>query len=170
MPQTVIGCDLTRDWIDAHVLPSGQASRVENSLAGIERWVATLAPQTLVVFEATRGCDGQLITALSARRLRFARVNARRAHDLARALGVSAEAGRVDARVLAEMGQKVAAAASRSVRFHRADGFPAAAQAFDRHDQARGDPPPYHRSGRVAERDRGNTPPCPPASAGRPRH
>lgn len=107
MPQIVIGCDLALGWIDIHSLPSGQITRVENSTPEVEAWVATLAPQSLVVFEATSGCDAQLIAALSARGLRFARVNPRQAREFARALGVLAKTDRVDARVLAEMGQRL---------------------------------------------------------------
>jgi transposase len=105
MPQTVIGCDLARGWIDTHSLPSGATARIENTSDAITRWIASLPKDALVVFEATSGCDGPLIAALSGRGIRFARVNPRQAREFARALGVLAKTDRVDARILAEMGR-----------------------------------------------------------------
>ncbi|MBB4211102.1 hypothetical protein EV659_103129 [Rhodothalassium salexigens DSM 2132] len=67
MPQTVIGCDLARGWIDTHVLPSGATARIENTPEGIARWIASWGDGALVVFEATSGCDGTLIEALASR-------------------------------------------------------------------------------------------------------
>lgn len=107
MPQNVLGCDLARGWIDTHDLATGAAARVENHAAGIAALLATLGQDTLVVFEATSGCDGPLIEALTHRGLRFARVNPRQAREFARALGVLAKTDRVDARVLAEMGRRL---------------------------------------------------------------
>ena len=110
MPQTVIGCDLSRGWIDTHALPSGAICRVENTKGSVARWVALLEQDSLVVFEATSGCDGLLGAALSARGIAYARTNPRRAREFARATGVLAKTDRVDARVLAEMGQRLALA------------------------------------------------------------
>lgn len=105
MPQNVIGCDLARGWIDIHALPSGAAARIVNTSRDAARWAASLPADTLVVFEATSGCDGHLIAALAKRRIPFARVNPRQAREFARALGVLAKTDRVDARILAEMGR-----------------------------------------------------------------
>lgn len=105
MPQTIIGCDLARGWVDAHSLPSGATARIENTPDAIVRWTASLPEGSLLVFEATSGCDGPLIAALSEHGIRFARVNPRQARDFARALGVLAKTDRVDARILAEMGR-----------------------------------------------------------------
>lgn len=105
MPQTVIGCDLARGWIDTHALPSGATTRIENMTEAIIRWAASLPRDSLIVFEATSGCDGPLVAALSEHGIRFARVNPRQAREFARALGVLAKTDRVDARILAEMGR-----------------------------------------------------------------
>lgn len=104
MPQIVIGCDLCRAFIDIHALPDGATSRIGNTGSGIAEWAASLPPGALVVFEATSGCDAQLIAALAAARIAFVRVNPRRAREFARAIGVLAKTDRVDARVLAQMG------------------------------------------------------------------
>lgn len=107
MPQIVIGCDLSRAWLDVHSLPGGRTSRIENTSAGIAAWAAEIDRTSLVVFEATSGCDGPLIAALAGRGIAFARVNPRQAREFARACGVLAKTDRVDARVLAEMGLRL---------------------------------------------------------------
>lgn len=107
MPQIILGCDLARGWLDVHALPAGTTARIGNAKPALARWAAALDPDSLVVFEATSGCDGPLIEVLAARGLRFARVNPRQAREFARALGVLAKTDKVDARVLAEMGLRL---------------------------------------------------------------
>ncbi len=107
MPQTIIGCDLARGWIDTHALPSGATARIGNAKRDLTRWIATLPEDGLIVFEATSGCDATLIATLAARGIAFARVNPRQAREFARALGVLAKTDKVDARVLAEMGRRL---------------------------------------------------------------
>ena len=107
MPRTLLGCDLARGWIDLHRLPDNIARRIANTPEDIARAVADLPGDALVVFEATSGCDGPLIAALSSRGIAFARVNPRQAREFARAIGVLAKTDRVDARVLAQMGARL---------------------------------------------------------------
>ena len=107
MPQTFIGCDLARGWIDTHSLPSGATARIKNTPDAIIRWATSLPEDALVVFEATSGCDGPLIATLSRRGLAYARVNPRQAREFTRAIGVQAKTDRVDARILAQMGEKL---------------------------------------------------------------
>jgi transposase len=104
MPQPVIGCDLSRAFLDLCRLPSGATQRVANTPDAIATWLDTLERDVLVVFEATSGCDGDLIAALAERGQPFSRVNPRQAREFARAVGVLAKTDRVDARVLAQMG------------------------------------------------------------------
>lgn len=112
MPPIVIGCDLSRAWIEIHTLPEGTSARMENTPSAVARWAAGLDPACLFVFEATSGCDGPLIEALSSRGIAFARVNPRQAREFARATGIVAKTDRVDARVLAEMGRRLPLEAS----------------------------------------------------------
>lgn len=112
MPPIVIGCDLSRAWIEIHTLPEGTSARMENTPSAVARWAAGLDPACLFVFEATSGCDGPLIEALSSRGIAFARVNPRQAREFARATGILAKTDRVDARVLAEMGRRLPLEAS----------------------------------------------------------
>lgn len=70
----------------------------------IVTWLDTLDHDVRIVFEATSGCDGELIAALAARGHPFSRVNPRQAREFARATGTLAKTDCVDARVLAQMG------------------------------------------------------------------
>ena len=104
MPQAVIGCDLSRAVIDTCELPSGRIGQIANTPDAIAAWLDTLDHDVRVVFEATSGCDGELIAALATRSHPFSRVNPRQAREFARATGTLAKTDRVDARVLAQMG------------------------------------------------------------------
>ncbi|MCQ9156935.1 transposase [Acidomonas methanolica] len=104
MPQSVIGCDLSLAFLDLCDLPSGRMQRIPDTRDAIAEWAETLTPETLVVFEATSGCDAILIATLTERAHPFSRVNPRQAREFARATGVLAKTDRVDARVLAQMG------------------------------------------------------------------
>ncbi|ATJ89789.1 hypothetical protein HK16_03045 [Acetobacter senegalensis] len=103
MPQPVIGCDLSRAFLDLCGLPSGRMQRIPNTRDAIAEWAETLTPDVLVVFEATSGCDDILIATLTEHAHPFSRVNPRQAREFARATGVLAKTDRVDARVLAQM-------------------------------------------------------------------
>lgn len=104
MPQPVVGCDLSRATIDFYRLPAGHPGQVANTSDAIVAWIDTLERDVLIVFEATSGCDGEIIAALAERGHPFSRVNPRQAREFARATGVLAKTDRVDARVLAQMG------------------------------------------------------------------
>ncbi|MFE8583345.1 IS110 family transposase [Sphingomonas sp. NCPPB 2930] len=104
MPQAVIGCDLSRALIDICELPSGRIGQIANTPDAIAAWLDTLDHDVRVVFEATSGCDGELIAALAMRSHPFSRVNPRQAREFARATGTLAKTDRVDARILAQMG------------------------------------------------------------------
>lgn len=120
MPQAIIGCDLSRAFLDLCDLPSGRTQRIPNTCDAVAEWVETLAPDILVVFEATSGCDDILIATLTERAHHFSRVNPRQAREFARATGVLAKTDRIDARVLAQMGTALDLPVTRSISSARA--------------------------------------------------
>lgn len=67
MPQIIVGCDLSRAFIDFCPDAGRTTSRIENTKFGVAAWADRLDPSTLVVFEATSGCDGLLMEALATR-------------------------------------------------------------------------------------------------------
>jgi len=102
----VIGIDVSKHHLDMFDIARGQAEQCPNSCEAVEALAARFAPaDAFVVFEATGCYDRRLRLALAAAGVRFARVNPRRARDFARAAGFLAKTDRLDARMLAAMGQ-----------------------------------------------------------------
>jgi transposase len=110
--QNILGVDVAKDWIDTCDLANGETARIDTTGQALLALASKLAarPDTLVVFEASGGCERPLIEALEAKDVLYARVNPRQAREFARATGRLAKTDKVDARVLAEMGAKLALA------------------------------------------------------------
>ncbi|MEM8760109.1 MAG: transposase [Pseudomonadota bacterium] len=112
VPKDVLGVDVAKDWIDVFAFSTGHRRRVAATKAGLAGF-ARAAAGAFVVFEASGGYERPLAAALAQAGVVFARVNPRQARDFARATGRLAgwQAGRlaktdrVDAEVLARMGQ-----------------------------------------------------------------
>jgi transposase len=114
LPQAIIGVDIAKGWIDIFTLPSGspasgspasgQHQRIEMTGPALARF-ARAARGALVVLEASGGYERPVIGALAEAGVPYARVNPRQAREFARATGRLAKTDRVDAQVLARMGQ-----------------------------------------------------------------
>ncbi len=107
MQDIFIGVDVSMDWLDIH-----QPCRGERRIANGGRALTAFARRASregawVIFEATGGYDRPLCEALERAGVRFSRVNPARARDFARAIGVAAKTDRVDARMLALMGERL---------------------------------------------------------------
>lgn len=104
-----VGIDVSKDSLDAHILPEGTTRRFDNTTAGIAALVAWLQPltPTLVVLEATGGYERPAIAGLSLKGLPVSLVNPKRVRDFAGALGRRAKTDQIDARVLAQFAQQV---------------------------------------------------------------
>jgi transposase len=74
------------------------------NVIGVE-FAKNLGEEAFVVFEASGGYDRPLVLALEAEGVPYARVNPRQAREFARATGRLAKTDKVDARMLAQMGQ-----------------------------------------------------------------
>jgi transposase len=107
------GIDVSKDWLDVYVHPSGVNLRVSNDLAGLRRLRKQLGQQlagaTLerVVLEATGKYHRQAHRTLSAWGYGVAVVNPLRARLFAQALGALSKTDRIDAKILAIMGQSL---------------------------------------------------------------
>lgn len=113
----VVGIDVSKQRLDVAVLPGQEDWSVANDASGhkelAERVEALGA--TLIVVEATGGYEQALTLSLATRGLPVRVVNPRQVRHFASALGMAAKTDRLDARVLAEFGRRVAPAV-RSVR------------------------------------------------------
>jgi transposase len=97
------GIDVSKSWLDAHVLPSHESLRVANTREGIrklKRWLLQRGPE-LVAVEATGRWHRELCRSLTASAVAVAVTDPYRVRNFARAQGIFAKTDQIDARVLA---------------------------------------------------------------------
>lgn len=88
MPQTYIGCDLSRDRIDVFDPGIGHATSHPNSPAGLKALFEACRPEAILVFEATSGCDQALLRACTTAARPFVRLNPLHAWHFAQSLAL----------------------------------------------------------------------------------
>ena len=97
------GIDVSKDWLDAHVLPSSASLRVANTSGGIrqlKRWLLKYKVD-LIVVEATGKWHRELCRSFRASNLAVAVVDPYRVRNYAKAERILAKTDRLDAKVLA---------------------------------------------------------------------
>jgi transposase len=101
--QSTAGIDCGKDWLDLHVLPSGDRLRVANNRQGIARLKRFLTRFELqcVVVEATGKWHRPVWRSLWASGFPVAMIDPFRVRMFAKAQGILAKTDRLDARVLA---------------------------------------------------------------------
>ncbi|HEX5500574.1 MAG TPA: IS110 family transposase [Thermomicrobiales bacterium] len=104
-----VGIDVSRDWLDVAIRPSGDGWRVANDATGIAALVADVAAlsPTLVVLEATGGLETTAAAALLAAVVPVAVVNPRQAREFAKATGQLAKSDALDAAMLAHFAEAI---------------------------------------------------------------
>lgn len=112
MQAFVIGVDISKERLDVFAGACGRHLALPNTPAGCRRLAALArevsgASEVLVVFEATSVYDRLLGEVLAQAGIAHARVNPRRAREFARAAGLLAKTDKVDARMLALMGERL---------------------------------------------------------------
>lgn len=103
MDATFVGIDVSKAWLDVHVLPSGEGFRVGNDGGGLERLrrrIAAIGPER-VALEATGGLETLAVAELSAAGLPVVVVNPGQVRSFADALGKRAKTDPIDAAVIA---------------------------------------------------------------------
>jgi len=98
-----VGIDVSKDWLDVHVLPAEQRLRVPNTGEGVrqlKRWLLRF-DLALVVVEATGKWHRPVQRSLAASAIPIAVVDPFRVRMFAKAQGIFAKTDRLDARVLA---------------------------------------------------------------------
>jgi len=99
---TIIGIDVSRDWLDIHCLPEGKRVRLANNLEGHEQ-VAQLALElgALVCFEATGGQEWRLWSTLDAAGIATRQLPPAQIKAFAASRGTRAKTDRIDAELIA---------------------------------------------------------------------
>ena len=108
-PLSVVGVDVSKKTLDAHLLPEGRQLHFTNDPAGRQALLEAIAsPQVqCVALEATGGYEMALAVDLDQAGLPVAVLNPRWVRDFARATGRLAKTDRIDARHIAQYAQKI---------------------------------------------------------------
>jgi len=104
-----VGIDVSKDWLDIVVLPSGETWRTKNeeeTICELVKKLEQLKPERIVV-EATGGYEQQVAVQLYLASLPLCRVNPKRTRYFARSLGQLAKTDKLDGKVLALFGERI---------------------------------------------------------------
>jgi len=104
-----VGIDVSKDRLDVHLRPAGQAFTIARDSKALEQLVTdlrALAP-ALIVVEATGGFELTVAAALAGAGLPLAVVNPRQIRDFARATGRLAKTDALDAQVIALFAERI---------------------------------------------------------------
>lgn len=103
MDTIVVGIDVSKDRLDVHVHPAGNAFAVSRDAAGIEALIVRIAPLAprLVAVEATGGFETVVAASLAAAALPVVVINPAQVRAFAQALGRRAKTDPIDAAVIA---------------------------------------------------------------------
>lgn len=101
-----VGVDISKDFLDANIHPTGEAKRFTNDAVGHSAMIAWLKnrPVERVVFEATGAYHRAFERCLGIAGLPMAKINPRQARRFAEATGKLAKTDRIDAAMLARFG------------------------------------------------------------------
>lgn len=104
-----VGIDVSKDRLDVHPRPGGEAFAVARDSEGVEALAVRLAAvqPELVVLEATGGFETVVAAKLAAAGLPLAVINPRRIRDFAKACGRLAKTDPIDAAVIAHFAEAV---------------------------------------------------------------
>jgi transposase len=107
MAAVVVGIDVSKNYLDVHVRPSGDSFRVTREQAGLEELVGRLSPlgPALVALEATGGFETVVAASLGTAGLPVVVVNPVQVRSFARALGKRAKTDPIDAAVIAHFAE-----------------------------------------------------------------
>lgn len=99
----VVGIDVSKDWLDVHVLPSGESFQVGNDHAGLEDLKTRLVriDPSRVALEATGGFETFAVATLAAAGFPVLVVNPAQVHSFAGSLNQRAKTDKLDAAVIA---------------------------------------------------------------------
>lgn len=104
-----VGVDVSKETLDIALGKNGEYKVIRNNLKAIRKFVSSHSPEdiALVVVESTGGLEQKLLEELASASIPVALVNPSRARNFARSTGQYAKTDQLDARILAEYGEKV---------------------------------------------------------------
>ncbi len=107
--QTNVGIDVSKDWLDIVMIPSGETWRTKNEEEAIRELIKKLEQlkPDRIVLEATGGYEQFAAVQIYLAGLPLCRVNPRRVRYFARSVGQLAKTDKLDAKVLAVFGERI---------------------------------------------------------------
>lgn len=100
--ETIVGIDVSKDWLDVHVLVTGARSRFANDHAGVDELIGWIGPGIdVVALEATGRFESLCVAALTAAGVPVIVVNPAQVRSFAASLGRRAKTDAIDAAVIA---------------------------------------------------------------------
>jgi len=104
----VLGIDISKNSLDAHILPDGRSWHVKTDPHSLAKWVKQLPDGiSLAVMEATGGLQNIPAAALARANIPVAIVNPQRVRGFAKAIGQRAKTDPIDARIIAQFALKM---------------------------------------------------------------
>ena len=99
--QIFVGIDISKAWLDIHILPDGKSRRIANRPAGHRLLVRSLPARRVgrVALEASGGYERAVVAALRGAGLPVDVANPRQVREFARGRGVHAKTDAIDARI-----------------------------------------------------------------------
>lgn len=103
------GIDVSKEWLDLHLLPSGKRMRAPHTPEGLAEIAASLEGVSVkrVVLEAAGKLESVAVAALGAAGLPVIVVNPRQVRDFAKASGRLAKTDTIDAEMIARFGEAI---------------------------------------------------------------
>lgn len=103
-----LGIDISKEWIDAHLLPGHQSWKVDNTLEALQRWIASLPSVIdLALIEATGGLHNQVAALLSEAGIPVCIINPKAIHYFAKVMQYKAKTDALDAELIATFAQRI---------------------------------------------------------------
>jgi len=109
MDAIYVGIDVSKDWLDVHILPSAEAFAVARDGKGLNELIERLLAikPTLVAVEASGGYETIVAAAIAGAHLPLAVVNPAQVRHFAQAIGKRAKTDPIDAAVIAHFADAV---------------------------------------------------------------
>ena len=115
-----IGCDISKHHLDLYDLKTKKKDTIANTVDAIHTFFKKLKRRKIfVVLEATGAADRMLRTTLHALGIPYARVNSTRARRFAQSTGQIAKTDQLDAKMLADLGERLQPEAEPALDYDR---------------------------------------------------
>jgi transposase len=103
-----LGIDISKEWIDACLLPQNQTWKVENTFEALNKWISDLPKEIeLALIEATGGLHNQAAALLEEAGIPVCIINPKAIHHFAKVMQYKAKTDAIDAELIALFAQRI---------------------------------------------------------------